>query len=72
MLWVFNLKIMGKNKAKTPGKYSRGAELEAFLAVFQPLSAGQRVFLTRDLSFQPEISVFFTFFANFVFFSKKT
>lgn len=58
---------MGRN----PEKYSRGAELTAYVAVFRPLSAGQHLFFEVHLSFQPEICVFFGFFSNSSKFVKK-
>ena len=59
---------MGRN----PEKNSRGAELTASVAVFRPLSAGQAQKKHVHLCFQPEISLFFTFFSNSTFFSKKS
>jgi hypothetical protein len=61
-----------KNMGRNPEKNSRGAELEPSVALFRPLSAGQRQKKEVHLSFQPEISLFFTFFSNSTFFSKKT
>ena len=72
MLGTFFIRIMPKNKGRNPEKNSRGAELEAYVAVFRPLSAGQPKKKRVHLSFQPEISVFFAFFANSTFFSKKS
>lgn len=63
---------MVKNKAKPPGKNSRGAELERGLAVFKPLSAEQHVFLRGAFPFQPEICVFLQNFQKTSKFVKKS
>ena len=63
---------MVKNMAKTPGKNSRGAELDRGLARFKPLSAEYRAFFEKILGFQPGFCVFITFFQKTPFLIKKS